>query len=214
MRKFNRILDVSVLLGVLYCARRYYRNWGTTKAESQMLLPGDMLVREPASQATEAVYVDATVAVVWAELLRLLDDDSIRQPDLSARVRDAGGSTSSLRQQLAAGEMVRLLPAAWLGQADSLRLTVDSVVPEDFVVLRVSTPGENWNVVLSFHLEPHWEDRVRVVSRVRVGLRHPGEVLIVELLRPALALATRGFLLRLKRAAQSVNCPSAGQAAS
>jgi len=37
----KRITETAALLAMLYGARRYYRNWGTTKAECQMRLPGD-----------------------------------------------------------------------------------------------------------------------------------------------------------------------------
>ena len=55
----KRIAETAALLAVLYAARRYYRNWGATKAECQMRLPGDALVGDPAIQTTEAVYIDA-----------------------------------------------------------------------------------------------------------------------------------------------------------
>jgi hypothetical protein len=53
--------------------------------------------------------------------------------------------------------------------------------------------------VWSFHLEPHWATHTRLLARARVGLRHPGEVVAVELARPAIALTTRAVLLGIKR---------------
>ena len=48
----------------LYAARRYYRNWGTTKDECESPLPGDELVPEPVLQTTEGVWIEATAEEV------------------------------------------------------------------------------------------------------------------------------------------------------
>jgi hypothetical protein len=37
----RRTSATAALLAMLYGARRYYRNWGATKAECRMLLPRD-----------------------------------------------------------------------------------------------------------------------------------------------------------------------------
>ncbi len=42
----------------LYGARRYFRNWGTTKQECRMYLPGDELMRQPVRQSTEGVWIE------------------------------------------------------------------------------------------------------------------------------------------------------------
>ena len=52
--------------------------------------------------------------------------------------------------------------------------------------------------VWSFHLQPHWEGRVRLLTRARIALRHPGEVFAVDPVRPVIALSTRGLLLEIK----------------
>lgn len=54
------------------------------------------------------------------------------------------------------------------------------------------------NAVWSLHLQPHWATHTRLLARARVGLRHPGEVVAVELARPAIAL-TRWIWLGIKR---------------
>lgn len=58
----------AVVAAVLYAARRYYRNWGTTKDECQMTLPGDDLVKRPATRTTEAVTIDAPADRVWQKV--------------------------------------------------------------------------------------------------------------------------------------------------
>ena len=159
----NRIAKAAALFAALYGARRYYRNWGATKAECQMMLPGDTSVANPAIQTTEAVYVDAPASAVWPLLMQV-------------------------------GETVRRgrLPRA-------VTLAVAEVVPDTDLVLSVGRAGGRRKAVWSFHIQPHWEDRVRVLTRVRIALRHPGEVFAVELFRPAIALGTRALLLSVKR---------------
>ncbi len=180
----RRITETAALLAVLYGARRYYRNWGATKAESSMPLPGDTMVADPAIQTTEAVYIDAPVSAVWPWLLQLGH-------------RDADWVDPQW-QGLTVGDEVRLAPAGWLGLADGVPAWVAEIVPEKSLVLSTARPGQRWNAVCSFHIQPHWEDRVRLLTRARIALRHPGEVFAMELVRPGIALGTRGLLLSVK----------------
>jgi hypothetical protein len=181
----TRITETAATLALLYGARRYYRNWGATKAECRMLLPGDALVADPAIQTTEAVYVDAPVSAVWPALLRMAH---------GRRGTDARPASADL----AAGDVLRLVPEGWLGLPDGVTLTVAEIVPEQYLVLNATREDLRWNAVWSLHIQPHWEDRVRLLTRARVALRHPGEVLAMEMVRPVLALGTRGLLLHIK----------------
>jgi len=65
-------------------------------------------------------------------------------------------------------------------------------------VLSARRPNLRWNAVWSSHLQPHWEDRVRLLTRARIALRYPGEVFAIELATPVIALSTRGLLLGIK----------------
>ncbi len=199
----KRITQTATLLGLLYAARRYYRNWGTTKAECQMLLPGDALVADPAIQTTEAVYIDAPVSAVWPWLLQMGQD--------RGGFYECGGLKNLFGsrhhdvdrvhpewQHLAVGDVVRLAPEGWMGLPDGVTLSVAEIVPEKYIALNATRPGLRWNAVWSFHLQPHWEDRVRLLTRARIALRRPGEVFAMELARPAIALGTRGLLLGIK----------------
>ncbi|BBZ73963.1 hypothetical protein [Mycobacterium paraseoulense] len=196
----KRIAQVGGLLTVLYCARRYYRNWGATKAESQMQFPGDASVSDPAVQTTEAVDVDAPVPAVWSRLLQMGQERGERD--------DVDGMGSAVGQDnnegLRVGDAVRLAPEGWLGLPDGVTLRVAEIVPEKYVVLNAMRSEPRWNAVLSFHLQPHWEDRVRLLARARIGLRYPGEVFVLELARPAISLGTRALLLAVKRRAERV----------
>lgn len=203
MTTIRRIAEATALVGALYCARRYYRNWGTTKAETQMRLPGDALVGDPVIQVTEAVYIDAPASAVWPQLQKnpfgFSDDADPPQPS---------------GPQLAVGDELRLTPAGWMGLADGVTLTVEEVVPEQYVVFQANRTHPSWNAVLSFHVQPHWEDRVRLLARARIALRHPGEIFAMELARPVIALGTRGWLLGTKHRAERTAAASVNAAVS
>lgn len=192
MSKVRRMTKVAALLGALYCVRRYYRNWGSTKAESQMRLPGDALVGDPVIQVTEAVYIDALVSAVWPH---------VQQHPLGS-AGDAGASHPG--RQLAVGDELRLAPAGWMGLTRGVTLTVEEIMPGEYIVLQAKQLHPSWHAVLSFHLQPHWDDRVRLLVRARIALRHPGEVFAMELARPLISLGTRGWLLGTKRRAERV----------
>jgi hypothetical protein len=174
------------LVAVLYAARQYYRNWGATKEESLLRLPGDNLIGDPVVQATEAVYIDSPQSTVWALLAQMGQDREDAE-----RVRPES-------QHLEPGDVVRLAPRGWMGRKDGLRMCVAEIEPEKYIVLRAMRPRRLWDAVWSIHVLPHWEDRVRLLVRVRIGLRHPGEVLAVELARPLIAMTTRRFLIEFR----------------
>ncbi|WP_293043735.1 SRPBCC family protein [Mycobacterium sp.] len=205
-KKTERTAEAAVLLAILYGARRYYRNWGTTKSESRMLLPGDALVADPAIQTTEAVYIDAPVSAVWPWLLQMGQDRGgfygCAGMNLDGRCDDDSEQIHPQWQQLEVGDPVRLAPEGWMGLPAGVTLTVAEIVPEKYLVLDATREDRRWNAVWSFHLQPHWEDRVRLLTRTRIGLRHPGEVFVMELIRPAIAFGTRGLLLGIKHRAE------------
>lgn len=80
-------------------------------------------------------------------------------------------------------------------------MTVVDVIAGESIVLR-SMSSALWDIVWSFHIVAHWDDRCRLMVRTRTRLRHPGQVLADELAGPAKAFVTRGMLLGIKRRAQ------------
>ncbi len=205
--KTKRTAESAALLAMLYGARRYYRNWGTTKSESEMLLPGDTLVADPAIQTTEAVHIDAPVSAVWPWLMQIGQDRGgfYGYEGLKNQAGLCDRDTDEIHpewQKLEVGDLVRLVPEGWMGLPDGVTVTVAEIVPEKCVVLNATRKDQRWNAVWSFHIQPHWEDRVRLLTRVRIGLRHPGEVFVMELARPVIAFATRGLLLGIKHRAE------------
>lgn len=203
----GRIATLAVLGGAAYAARRFYRNWGTTKAECQQRLPGDELVGEPIVQATEAITIDAPPAAVWPWLVQMGQDRG------GFYNHETLGNLTGLRfrnadrihpewQQLAVGDTVRAAPAGWLGYPDGVTYTVAAIVPEQHLVLRAGRSGPPWNAVWSFHLVACGDDRTRLLVRLRHGLRHPGEVAGVELIRPAVSLGIRAVLRGIRTRAE------------
>jgi hypothetical protein len=170
----------AAVITLLYAARRYYRNWGTTKDECRSWLPGDELVHAPFTRSTEGVWIDAPPSAVW--------------PWLTAALR-AGSD-------LAVGDAVPMGPKnlGWLRQPT---MKVEQVAAGETVVLRGTPPDFPWDAVWSFHLQPRREDRCRLLLRMRAQLRRPGEILKVESTGPAIALTMRATLRAVKHKAES-----------
>lgn len=205
----NRI-RAAALLAALYLARRYYRNWGATKAECRARLPGDELVGDPVMQTTEATSVDAAPAAVWPWLVQLgADRGGFYLSELAGRLVGLRfGNADRVHsgwQQLAVGDTVRVAPNGWLGRREGLTFTVAEILPQQRLVLHTSGAGLPWDTVWSFHLLPALDDRTRLLVRTRSGLRHPGEVLALEMARPLVTLGLRAMLRGIKRRALSTS---------
>ena len=202
------ITKTAALLSLLYGARRYYRNWGTTKSECRMVLPGDNLVADPAIQTTEAIYIDAPTSAVWPWLLQMgLDRGGFYGCEGLMNLAGLGyHATDRVHpewQQLAVGDLVRLAPEGWMGQPMVCSSASPRSCPKSTSCSMPRTSDPRWNAVWSFHVQPHWEDRVRLLTRVRFALRRPGEVFAMELVRPVVALSTRALLRGIKRRAET-----------
>jgi hypothetical protein len=211
----TNVARVAGTIALLYGARQFYRNWGTTKEECHMTLPGDELIGRPVVQATEAVWIDAPAGVVWPWLVQMGQDRGglYSYQTLENFVGLDYHNADRIHpewQHLAPGDVMRLAPKGWFGVRDGIVMTVVDVTEQQSIVLRMTPPEHLWDAVWSFHLIPHWEDRCRLLIRTRIRLRHPGEVLVTELAGPAKALMTRGILLGIKR---RVECQLQGEAA-
>jgi hypothetical protein len=182
----DQIVRTVPLIAVLYGARAYYRNWGATKEECLWWLTGDALVSNPVVQATEAISIDSPQSAVWALLEQMFQG------------RENAGRIDLESQHLEVGDVARLAPKGWMGLKGGLTMCVAEIEPEKYIVLRAARQSLLWDVVWSIHFLPHWEDGVRLLVRLRIGLRHPGEVFAVALARPLIALTTRRFLIDFK----------------
>ncbi|MGH3640264.1 MAG: SRPBCC family protein [Mycobacterium sp.] len=173
-------------LAALGAARRYYRNWGTTKDECQMPLPGDDLVAAPSTQMTDAVSIERSATEIWPWLMRWIQD----------RTELCQG------QRITSGDVIRMAPLRRMGLDRDVVLTIADIVDDHTIVLQGVPPQLPWTVVWSFHLLPRGEDRCRLLVRTRIALRHPGEAFLAEAAGPLLALTTRNTLRRIQRRAE------------
>lgn len=172
-----------------------------------MLLPGDALVADPAIQTTEAVYIDAPVAAVWPWLTQMGQDragfygcEGLK--NLAGLDHHDADRIHPEWQQLEVGDVVRLAPEGWMGLPDGVTVTVAEIMSEKHLVLDATREDDRWNAVWSFHIQPHWEAQVRLLTRARIALRHPGEVFAMEMVRPAIAFGARALLLGIKHRAE------------
>ena len=201
------LVQVAAGVALLYAARRYYRNWGTTKEESQMKLPGDELVGGPVVQTTQGVWIDSPASAVWPWLVQMGQDRGglYSYETLENLIGLDYHNADRIHpewQRLASGDVIRLVPKGWMGLRDGIALPVVDVIEQRAIVLRASPADSLQDAVWSFHLIPHWDDRCRLLVRTRTRLHHPGEVLAAELAGPANAFMTRGMLLGVKRRAE------------
>lgn len=200
-------LRLVTATALLWAARRYFRNWGTTKEEHRMRLPGDELVAAPVDQTTEAVWIDAPASMVWPWLVQMGQDRGglytfERLENLAGLSYCNADRIHPEWQQLDVGDTVRLVPKGWLGLRDGVEFEVVEIQHERTIVLQARFPYPMWDVVWSFHLIPYGQDRCRLLIRIRTPLRRPGQVLVTELGSPGTAFVTRGILLGVKRRAQ------------
>lgn len=200
----HRLVPTLVAAGVLYAARRYFRDWGTTKAESQDVLPGDERVRPPMLRTTEAVTINAPAEQVWPWLVQMgqnrggLYSFAPVENAFGLQYRNAD-QVHPEWQHLEADDEIRLVPKGWMGLPDGLTARVVTVLDGRAIVLRIDALRRVWDVVWSMHLVPCGDDQCRLLIRWRLALRHPGEVVVAELMGPARALLTRGILLGITR---------------
>ena len=205
---WKNVAGAAVAGAGLYAARRFYRNWGTTKEECETPLPGDELVGGPAVQTTEGVWIDAPASAVWPWLVQMGQDrgglysyESLENL-IGLQYRNADRIHPEW-QQLAVGDVVRLVPRGWMGLRDGMALPVAQLIEGQSIVLRQTPPKFPFDGVWSFHVQPRWEDRCRLLVRSRSRMRLPGEVVGAELAGPVTALMTRGMLLGIKRRAEA-----------
>ena len=157
-------------------------------------------------QSTEGIWIDAPASAVWPWLVQMGQDrgglysyESLENL-VGLKYRNAERIHPEW-QQLAVGDVIRLVPRGWMGLREGLVLPVALLVEGQSIVLRRSG-GLPWDGVWSFHVLPRWEDRCRLLVRSRTRMRLPGEVLGAELSGPVVSLMTRGMLVGIKRRAE------------
>lgn len=201
---WGRLAGSAIAGAGLLAARQYYRNWGTTKDECQMALPGDEFVEQPAVQTTEGVWIEAPAAEVWPWLVQMGQDRGglysyEKLENLIGMKHRNADRIHPEWQQLAVGDVIRVLPRGWMGIREGLGLPVVRLIEGESIVLRLQPPDLPVDGVWSFHIMPRWEDRCRLLVRTRLRMRVPGEAVGAEAAGPVMSLMTRGMLLGIKR---------------
>jgi hypothetical protein len=191
----------------LLAARRYYRNWGTTKEECDTALPGDELVSQPVVQTTEGIWIDAPASAVWPWLVQMGQDRGgmytyEKLENLVGLQHRNADRIHPEWQQLSVGDVIRLVPRGWMGLRNGIALPVVALVEGESIVVRLQPPDVPVDGVWSFHVVAHWEDRCRLLVRTRARMRVPGEALGAEAAGPVMSLLTRGMLQGIKRRAE------------
>lgn len=199
----SRILEFAAFATAAATLRRYYRNWGASKDECRAVLPGDELISEPAIVSTEAVWIDATPAVIWQWLVQIGQDRGglYSYEKLENLFGIHIRNTRIIRpewQHLEVGDVVRLVPKGWLGIRNGLALPVAELAVNRHIVLLEQRPDVPWDAVWSFHIIPHWDDRCRLVVRSKQHRRSGSDLVMAELTSPVTALMTRKMLLGIK----------------
>ncbi len=167
------LVGSAVASAGLYAARQYFRNWGTTKEECETPLPGDELVGQPAAQTTEGIFIDAPAADVWPWLVQMGHDRagmySYEKLENLAGIKNRNADRIHPEwQNLALGDVIRLIPPGWMGLKDGLAMPVVQLVDGQTIVLQMQPPLDG---VWSFHVIPRWEDRCRLLVRTRLFSR-------------------------------------------
>lgn len=203
-----KVMRLAAVAGLLYGARQYWRNWGATKDECGIKLPGDELLANPVVASTEAVWIDRPPEQIWPWLVRMgTSSDGVYTYGATdprfGHTPDMRRGPSTPREELAVGDGFTLVASGLFGRRDGIVLPVQQVITDEAIVLHGRPPAIPWDVVWSIHLLPRWNDRCRVLVRTRVGLRHPGEVLSTVLLGPAFSMLTRRMLLTIRRLSES-----------
>lgn len=193
----------AVASAALYAARRYYRNWGTSKEECETPLPGDELVNEPAVQTTEGIWIEAPASEVWPWLVQMGHDRAgmysyEKLENLIGIKHHNADRIHPEWQHLSVGDVIRLAPPGWMGLRDGISLPVVQLTEGQSIVMRMQSPLP-MDGVWSFHLSSRWEDRCRFLVRTRSAMRAPTEALGAEAFGPVQAMMTRGMLLGIKQ---------------
>ena len=206
-RMATKLVQVARVVALLYAARRYYRNWGTTKEECQLCLPAtnwsdDPRFRQP--KACGSTRHRARSGRGWCRWAKTVAGYTATRRWKTLSGCTITTPTESIRNgsRLAPGDVIRVVPKGWMGLRHGIVLSVVHVIEQQSIVLRATPPAFPWDAVWSFHIQPRWEDRCRLLVRTRTRLRRPGEVLAMELAGPVTALMTRGMLLGIKHRAE------------
>ncbi len=143
---------------------------------------GDGLIHEPAAESTAAEWIDASVSDVWPRVLDVVLGEG----------RTIGEANPPI------GEIIRL-PVTICGRVVAgVTMSVVDGVGGRSLVLRTVHRKVPVDLTWAWLAEPRWDDRTRLIVRLRIALRHPGDVIVAEAAGPVVAILTRRRLAEIR----------------
>ncbi len=140
-RRLAGPLIAVVALAYWFLVRPWHLRWGATDEEVEGTLPGDDLLRDPKSEVTHAITIDAPVEDVWPWLVQIGQGRArvlqLRRAGKPRRCEHPQRRPNPSRyQDLEAGDTVRLAPEDYPVQTPESAPEVAVVDPERALVLQ------------------------------------------------------------------------------
>lgn len=150
--------------------RPWYSQWGATKSEVSMALPGDDLVPKPVLESTRAITIQTSASNVWPWLVQMgqgrggLYSYQRLENLIGCDIHNADHILPEF-QDLKIGDKVRLGPEGYPA------FDVHDIKPERSLVLIGIIPGASMPTtwVWNFLLNPIDESSTRMILRSRLG---------------------------------------------
>ncbi|WBP96358.1 hypothetical protein O6072_09770 [Mycolicibacterium neoaurum] len=136
-----KVTSVLAVAALLYGARQYWRNWGTTKDECGLMLPGDEMLANPVVASTEAVWIDRPPEQIWPLLVRMgtSNDGMYTYGATGVRLGNAqdgaGRPATPAADGLSVGDGMTLVASGLFGRRDGIVLPVQQLITGDSIVL-------------------------------------------------------------------------------
>ncbi|MGZ3565605.1 MAG: hypothetical protein ACXWM4_08725 [Gemmatimonadaceae bacterium] len=207
-RKIRRLSGVVlawlilIYIALVLAIRPWTIQWGTTPAERAMTLPGDQLVPVAHYRIDHGITINASRTAVWPWLIQIGQDRggfysySSLENAIGARVSNAERIVPEW-QSRRVGELVRSVPANWMGGrlGSDLGWKILELIPGQVIVL------EGWGAFALLSID---DSTTRLLIRTRgPGLPGIGTVVLspVSLLafEPAHLIMERQMLLGIKK---------------
>jgi hypothetical protein len=201
-----------------YVVRPWHLRWGTFDDEADRALPGDELVPNAKLCATHAISIDAPIEQVWPWLVQIgqgrggFYSYEFIENALQADIHNTDQILPEF-QELKVGDQIPLaqggfgVPVAILDAPRTLVLHGDSRNdPNGLPGLR---PGDFFNVVWGWHLEPIDHLTTRVIERWLADWNSSAQnfVFMRAFLEPGAFIMSRKMLLGIKQRAERATPP-------
>ena len=163
-------LAIAATLVTSPLTRPWYGKWGATKAETEMALPGDELVKDPVLTSTRAIGIQAPPAAIWPWLVQMgqgrggLYSYQRLENLIGCDIRNADRILPE-HQHLQIGDKIGISP--------DMAFDVAAIEPEKALVLRGDMPANENGIptvwIWAFVLHPVNDSRTRLLLRSRLG---------------------------------------------